>query len=383
MSLPGENLPAVSLFSGVGGLDIAAAGHPLGTDPAEELVRAAVHVEWEGDEAVTLAANWDSPVLQADIRELSTKEILRSAGLSKGEATLVMGGPPCTPFSKSGFWLDYKRESRDPNASLLDDFARVVTEARPEAFVMENVQGLTYRTHRAQLDRLLSKLEAAGYSPQWKVLNAAAFGVPQLRKRVFIVGRRDGKPFRFPEETHSGWTEHTTVFDSSKRPYVTSREALADLLPGVPEPEEIINGDFGNIVATIPPGQNYLWHTDRGGGQPLFKWRSRYWTFLLRLDPDRPSSTLQSSPGPYVGPFHWENVVDSEGRERARRLRVPEMRRLMTFPDDYEIVGTRRSIQRQLGNAVPPVLGRVVIRSLLSQLGHLEPEDARDQLVLA
>ena len=90
-------------------------------------------------------------------------------------------GPPCTPFSKSGYWLDYKREDRDPDASLLDEYARVVEEAQPEAFILENVQGLTYRTHRRQLARLLQRLDAAGYRPKWKVHNAADFGVPQLR----------------------------------------------------------------------------------------------------------------------------------------------------------------------------------------------------------
>jgi DNA (cytosine-5)-methyltransferase 1 len=383
-----ERLPVISLFSGAGGLDLAVErclerpGSP--TKKAPQPLRVAVALDCEADAAATLRKNFTCPVLEDNILTTPTSVILGAGGLSKGDAALVVGGPPCTPFSKSGFWLDYKRESRDPHASLLDEFARVVAEGRPEAFVLENVQGLTYRTHAAQLKRLSGRLESAGYNPQWQVLNAAAYGVPQLRKRVFIVGRRDGRPFRFPAPTHSGWTEHTRIFDATKQPFMTAGEVLKDLLPGEPEPGEIVSGQFAELAAAVPAGQNYLWHSERGGGERAFRWRSRYWTFLLRLDPDRPATTLQAQPGPWVGPFHWENVLDEVGRERARRLRVPEMLRLMAFPDGYQLVGDRRSVQRQLGNAVPVRLGAVVIRALLEQLGHAEPsnEDEERQLAL-
>jgi DNA (cytosine-5)-methyltransferase 1 len=318
--------------------------------------------------------------LCGEIRTTPTSEILEAGGLSVGDATLVIGGPPCTPFSKSGFWLEEKRNSADPNASLLDEYVRVIRDSRPEAFVLENVQGLTYKTHQAQFERLLVSLRELGYNPTWKVLLAADYGVPQLRRRVFVVGRRDGKPFKFPSKTHSGWSERDQVIDPTKLPYVTTRQVLADLLPGEPEDEEIVEGEFGELAAEVPPGQNYLWHTSRYGGRDVFKWRSRYWTFLLRLDPDRPSTTLQAQPGPWVGPFHWENVRNSRGELRARRLRLPEMLKIMTFPDDFAIVGSRSDAQRQLGNAVPVELGKVVIRALMEQLGHLGAE-AEDMTV--
>jgi len=111
-------------------------------------------------------------------------------------------------------------------------------------------------------------------------------------------------------------------------------------------------GSTRTCYRTSPPGENYLHYTaERGHPDPRFTWRSRYWSFLLKLHPDRPSPTIQAQPGPNVGPFHWDN----------RRLRVGEAKRLFTFPDSFEFVGSRASVQAQLGNAVPPLLAHRVI----------------------
>jgi DNA (cytosine-5)-methyltransferase 1 len=373
----GEQLPVVSLFSGAGGLDLAverADAEPLNTaDLGSGLLRVSVATDYNQPALDTLRANIrDAPTLAGDIRHVSTEAILDAAGLRPKEPVLVVGGPPCTPFSKSGFWLEQKRESRDPNASLLDEYVRVVRETRPEAFILENVQGLTYRTHQAQFGRLLQALGELGYNPQWKVLLAADFGVPQLRRRVFVIGRRDGVKLEFPEPTHSGWSERDRKVDESKLPHVTAGQAFADLSHLAPASlDEIVDGEYGERAAEVPPGQNYLWHTDRYEGRNRFEWRSRYWTFLLRLDPNRPSTTLQAQPGPWVGPFHWENVRTASGAERARRLRANEMLRLMSFPDDFRIEGNRADLQRQLGNAVPVELGKAVVRSVVDQLGYI------------
>lgn len=374
----GDELPVVSLFSGAGGLDLAverANAEPLvSADPGDGLLRISVATDYNDAALETLKANFEAArTLVGDIRTISTERVLAEAGLTPGEPVLVVGGPPCTPFSKSGFWLEQKRESRDPNASLLDEYVRVVRDSRPEAFVLENVQGLTYKTHKAQFERLLQGLGDLGYNPQWKVLLAADYGVPQLRRRVFVVGRRDGQKFEFPTPTHSGWSENSRVVDATKLPHVTASEALK----GLPQlsratKDEVVEGQFAQLAAEVPPGQNYLWHTERYGGRNHFEWRSRYWTFLLRLDPNRPSTTLQAQPGPWVGPFHWENVRSDEGEERARRLRVSEMLRLMSFPDDFAVIGARSDAQRQLGNAVPLELGKAVVRALMVQLGYIE-----------
>ncbi|OHU78362.1 DNA cytosine methyltransferase [Mycobacteroides chelonae] len=385
----GEQLPVVSLFSGAGGLDLAVAradGEPLASgDHGSGLLRVSVATDYNQLALQTLKANFkDAATLTGDIREIPTEQILDTAGLRVSEPVLLVGGPPCTPFSKSGFWLEQKRESRDPNASLLDEYVRVVREARPTAFVLENVQGLTYKTHKAQFDRLLNGLSELGYNPQWKVLLAADYGVPQLRRRVFVVGRRDGKKFEFPEPTHSGWSERDRKIDDTKIPHVSAAQAFADL-PRLASAslDEIVDGRYAELAAEVPPGQNYLWHTDRYGGRNHFEWRSRYWTFLLRLDPDRPSTTLQAQPGPWVGPFHWENVRTAAGEERVRRLRVNEMLRLMSFPDDFKIDGSRSDVQRQLGNAVPLELGKAVVRSLMGQLGYIGGKRVARKVVFA
>lgn len=378
-----EQLPVVSLFSGAGGLDLAverADAEPLQTaDPGGGLLKVVAATDYNAAALETLVANFpDTQPIIGDIRGLSTDHLLEAGGLGGCQPVLVVGGPPCTPFSKSGFWLEEKRESQDPNASLLDEYVRVVRESKPEAFVLENVQGLTYKTHHAQFQRLLRGLGKLGYNPQWRVLLAADHGVPQLRRRVFVVGRRDGEAFRFPEPTHSGWSERDRRIDESKIPHVTAAQAFAGL-PSVKlaSDDEIVDGRYGQLAAEIPPGQNYLWHTDRNGGRNEFEWRSRYWTFLLRLDPNRPSSTLQAQPGPWVGPFHWENVRSNLGNERARRLRTNEMLRLMSFPDDFKIAGSRADVQRQLGNAVPVELGKVVVRALMTQLGYMQEPPKR------
>ncbi len=348
---------AISLFSGAGGLDLGveAAGFHVG-----------VAVEVDGDAADTMEKNFTgvvSPVIRQDILDVPTRELVRTAGLRGRERpALLVGGPPCTPFSKSGFWLDWKRAGLDPDASLLQAYTRVLAEARPRAFILENVYALTYgnKASGPAFDRLLREIDVAGYSCRWQVLNAADFGVPQLRPRLFVVGvpKRCRLP-ELPEPTHYGpWERRTTSRPPGAVPHVTTGQALAGLQT-VPEPEEVIRGKYGHLLPAIPPGDNYLFYTaKRGHPEPRFDWRSRYWSFLLKLDPNRPSPTIQAHPGPNVGPFHWDN----------RRLRVPELRRLFTYPDDFEFAGKRASVQAQIGNSVPPLLARKVAEQVAAVL---------------
>lgn len=368
-------MDAVSLFTGAGGLD-------LGCEASGFATRAAVE---HNDQAVeTLRANQPAffPSLSeeaifSDIVTLDYDALLEASGLLQGEADLVHGGPPCTPFSKSGYWLAYKRAGEDPKASLLDSYVEAIRAIQPKSFLMENVFALAYRKSRQVLDRFISGVREAGYSFDMKVMVAADYGAPQLRQRLICVGLREDlldKPvgqyeFPFPEPTHSGPHETRTKYDRGLPPHRTAREAFKGLSrrANPPEPNEVIAGTFRDALLGVPPGDNYLfWTAHRGHPEPRFEWRSRYWTFLLKLHPDRPSPTIQGQPGPWVGPFHWEN----------RRLRVGELKRLMTFPDKFKVCGRRRDQQLQLGNAVPPLLAQVVTQRLaeeLQRLGACEP----------
>ena len=315
-----------------------------------------------------------------DILNLDVNDLLAQVGRDEGEIDLVHGGPPCTPFSKSGYWLAYKRAGEDPKASLLDEYVRVVAEVRPKAFLMENVYGLAYgNQNRPVLERFIERIRAAGYSFDSKVLLAADYGVPQLRQRFICVGLRndlldvptDFWRLQWPLPTHSGPHETRTSFDRTLPTHRTTSEAFDGLTvhTNPPEPEEVVTGTFESELREVPPGNNYLyWTARRGHPQPRFKWRSRYWTFLLKLDPDRPSPTIQGQPGPWVGPFHWDN----------RRLRLAELKRIQEFPDEYAIVGTRREQQLQVGNAVPPRLGYVVALALRHELARLGVGEASE-----
>ena len=162
----------------------------------------------------------------------------------------------------------------------------------------------------------------------------------QIRERVFLVGSRDGRAFRFPyaqfADPEKSDTQGTLF---ALEPYRTAWDAIGDL-------DHIDHGDtlrmtgkWAGLLPSIPEGQNYLWHSERGGGVPLFRWRSRYWSMLLKLAKDRPSWTIQAQPGSAIGPFHWRN----------RRLSPRELCRIQTFPDDFEVQGGITSIQRQAG----------------------------------
>lgn len=350
---------AISLFSGAGGMDYGfeAAGF-----------RTAAALEFEHDCCDTLRENRNWPVIEQDVFKVTTKQLLKTAGLKKGEADVLIGGPPCQPFSKSSYWVrgDSLR-LKDPRADTLFAYMRIVEEAQPKTFLLENVGGLAFGSKDEGLRFLLSKIDAinkkvkTNYRPKFKVMNAAEYGVPQTRERFILIASRDGKEFQFPKATHRDPNTLTNELPfNDLEPYRTAWDALADVGPAKDE-SLAMQGYWGELLPSIPEGNNYLWHTNRSGGLPLFGWRRRYWQFLLKLAKNRPSWTIQAQPGPAIGPFHWEN----------RRLSVSELCRLQTFPDGLKIMGGRTSIQRQLGNAVPSLLAEVLGRDIRTQLlGH-------------
>jgi DNA (cytosine-5)-methyltransferase 1 len=344
-------LRAISLFTGAGGLDFGfeAAGFET-----------AVAIEVDQKCIATLRSNRDWPVIPRDIARVNSKAILATASLGVGEADVLIGGPPCQPFSKSGFWANGDAARlNDPRARTLSGYIRVLQDTLPKAFLLENVEGLGFRRKDEALSFICRELNrinlqaGTSYSPSIAVLNAADYGVPQTRRRLFIIGSRDKTEFRFPASTHVA----PETLDSAKgEPHMTAWDAMWDVASE--DPSLALRGKWSGLLPSIPEGHNYLWHTDRGGGEPLFGWRRRYWNFLLKLAKNRPAWTLQAQPGPATGPFHWEN----------RRLSAREMARLQTFPDSIRIPDLLADAQRQIGNAVPSLLAEVLAREIRAQL---------------
>jgi len=345
----------ISLFSGAGGLD-------YGFEAAGFETRVALEIN--ADCCATLRRNRPWQVIERSIFDVPSGELLGAADLKRGEADVLIGGPPCQPFSKSGYWAsgDTKR-LQDPRADTLSAYLRVLEDTLPKTFLLENVYGIAYSGKNEGFELLLrriaeiNKRQGVDYAPSFKVLKAANYGVPQLRERFFLIASRDGATFDFPPQTHWPADELEGLLVSPGPSYRTAWDALGDVHP---EPHENlrVRGKWADLLPSIPEGHNYLWHTDRGGGLPLFGWRRRFWTFLLKLAKNQPSWTLQAQPGPAVGPFHWEN----------RRLSMRELCRLQTFPDDVVIAGRHAAVHRQVGNAVPSLLAEVLARAIRHQL---------------
>jgi DNA (cytosine-5)-methyltransferase 1 len=354
-SSPNETLKVLSLFTGAGGLD-------LGLEAAGfEIVGC---VEMNDDARRTLAKNrpaW-SVSTPGDIHAHEPGALVRSFGLKQGEVALVSGGPPCQPFSKSSYWVNGGAPGmRDPRAATLHAYLGVVEAALPEVMLLENVKGIAYsrsgkpgEQHEAALDVLRCELDAINarhgteYAPHVLHLDAARYGVPQHRERVFVLATRDGQALELPKATHGDPARG----GGSVVRYATAWDALAELdATKNDDPTLKLTGYWAALLPSIPEGHNYLWHTPRGGGEPLFGWRTKYWSFLLKLAKLRPSWTLQALPGPATGPFHWRN----------RRLSIEEMARLQTFPEDARrIEGSYFSARRQVGNAVPSAVGELL-----------------------
>jgi DNA (cytosine-5)-methyltransferase 1 len=174
-----------------------------------------------------------------------------------------------------------------------------------------------------------------------------------LRERVFIVASIDGQELELPPPSHGEAKD--------LKPFLTVWDAIGDLDTEKWPADLNATGRWAALLPSIPEGHNYLWHTPRNasnGGEPLFGWRTRFWSFLLKLAKNRPSWTIQAEPGPATGPFHW----------RSRLLSIQEMCRLQTFPRNYDILGDWRSARRQVGNAVPSAIGELLGWEIRRQL---------------
>jgi len=367
----------ISLFSGAGGLDVGA------TMAGAEVV-CCVDNDKDSLETLKLNAGERPPtILHADISILTGEDILSACGYKKGDIELLIGGPPCQSFSKNNYWTQSGEESlrrkkrrqasaaaagrefleeltlakskkrvevhEDKRTSLVMEYARLIDEISPRAFVFENVLSITHPKNKKYLQEFKDFVENCGYNIKEYRLSSEQFGVAQKRKRVFVVGCKDGD-LEEPLVTHSN-DESLNL-----KSITTSKDAIhAYRFKKYFEEGEIIDGRWSAYLPDIPPGMNYKALTSWAGyPNPIFEAETRFWNFLLKLDPNKPSWTIAASPGPWVGPFHWEN----------RRLRAVEMAAIQSFPHGYKFFGTRRSKIRQIGNAVPPLMAKAVIELL-------------------
>jgi DNA (cytosine-5)-methyltransferase 1 len=331
----------ISLYTGAGGLDI-------GAQKAGFEIRLCVEINPVRVETLSLNnPSWQ--VVKDDVTRLSGSSILKRSGLRKSDTFFLSAASPCAPYSKSAFWVPNRLShvKSDYRTPTLWHFVRLVREMRPEGFIFENVDGLLFEPCLPLFRRMINSLRRSGYGLSWRVVNAANFGVAQKRERVFVVGLKNGQAFNFPEPTHSPPN------------YVSAANAFRGL-QDKEEDGETVTGKWAHLLSAIPPGKNYLHLTKaRGRRKAIFRWRSRYWSFLLKLSPRLPSWTIQAHPGPYCGPFHWKN----------RRLRISELKRIQTFPDSYRLAGDRTSAWAQLGDATPPLVAAKLCAAMLKQAG--------------
>lgn len=345
-------ITALDLFCGAGGF-------------TEGLLRAGIRVvgaldSWDRA-ARTYRLNFDHPVAQADIRTLSVGDFRAHLGLGDGCPDVVVGGPPC-----QGFSIQRIGASEDARNDLIFEFARFVIGLRPRMFVMENVPGLLGGRGRRLATRFEDMLRAEGYAVHVARVNAAAYGVPQTRNRIFYYGWLAGSvaPFIFPQPTHEAAA------------YVTVMDAMGDL-PSPPADRTPAQGDpLHRRTYLSPLNQERLRHIPPGGGfenlpvdlrvnahkKGADSIGHRY--VYGRLAPDKPAGTITArfdsfTRGRFAHPLEDRNITLREGA------------RLQTFPDTHRFEGTQEDIAALIGNAVPPRLAEIIGRAIV---GHLLDE---------
>lgn len=349
-----DGVVALSLFSGAGGLDIASfmANVPvvLSTDFDEDCI-----------ETLKLNSVYkDTELILGDLHEISSETFKARLKRFPHHKVILIGGAPCQPFSKAGYWITNKKRRgiNDPRARLIDEYLRVMMDVRPNGFVFENVESLLHPTNKAIADQFLSIAYENGYACKVVRANALDYGVPQKRKRIFVLGTKGDFKSQEPKKTHCNPEQ---CEETGLLPHVAVGEAISGFeSEEYFEPEEVTQGGtYHEDLCEVPPGMNYkaltAWY---GYKNPKFVADKRFWSFLLKLSPEKPSWTITAQPGPWVGPFHWDN----------RRLRVPEIAAIQTFPRDYKFFGSRRSVQKQIGNAVPPLMGKAMIEFVRESL---------------
>lgn len=355
-------MKAVDLFAGAGGLSLGL---------AQAGVEVELAVEFQPDFASTYRTNHpDTTMICDDIAAVRFDDTIRAMGLT-GTIDLVCGGPPCQGFSTVG-----KKDQHDPRNSLFHEFLRAVDEIEPRAVLFENVSGF-YRMYQGIIfGELVRELESRAYTIDSRILDAVEYGLPQYRKRTVIIAVRDCPAIIWPAPTHGS----TAGLFSGNTQQLCLNDAISDL------PSLCVGGSSAEY-ATTP--QNEYQRILRGDAHRLTehncaKYGDRMQEILelipargsvndlperlrpkgyfantyARLTADQPSPTITRNFGT---PSSSRCVHPTQNRALSTR----EGARLQGFPDSYQFVGSKTSKNLQIGNAVPPILGRVLGESLV------------------
>jgi len=360
---------AISLFSGAMGLD-------LGIEKAGFTIK--VCVEMDKWAAQTIQTNTDIPVINKDINTVSTSEILKTAGLTKENVDLVVGGPPCQAFSTAG----RQRGLADFRGNVIIQYLRVVSDISPKYFILENVRGLLsaklnsvpveYEEEYGSIKDVkgsvlffvTQEFKKMGYKISYALLNAANYGVPEKRERVIIIGNK-GHRVPIPSPTHS----EKGLFGTKK--WITLREAIGDLENRDDLHYIQLRKNSIPFLTKLKAGQNWRNLSSEDAEKAMGK--AYYLSggktgFMRRLSFDEPSPTLVTSPTmPATLLCH---------PTRLRPLAVEEYARIQQFPDDWKFTGKIETIYKQIGNAVPVGLGYAaghqVMRDILGEVKYNE-----------
>lgn len=355
----------IDLFSGAGGLSrgFMDAGYDVivGVDNDEMALK-------------TFKENHgNSEVLQLDLFDHDNLDIivdfLKARGIEIGDLDVLIGGPPCQGFSIAG-----PRDMNDKRNLLYLAMVKLAERLKPKAVLLENVPGLIQTNCGIGAKRITEDFSKIGYDMRSQILYAPDYGIPQIRKRVFFVGLRNAeKSFEFP----------VPLF--SKSEYVTCKDAIDDLPSLQTDAGEIIYGDevqdyrtpprteyqklmrknstkvynhIGSIpiektkkmISLVPEGKNYRSLPDE------YRKMYKYHEALTRYNGDKPSLTINTG---HRSHFHYKwNRIPT----------VRESARLQSFPDDFIFYGNKSMQYRQVGNAVPPMLGQVLASKLKEYL---------------
>lgn len=363
-------LKLVDLFSGAGGMSYGfslAGFEPIaGIDKEKKFIKA-FNNSHEGVEAIV-----------SDLGENKARSLLEDRGITRDDVDVIIGGPPCKGFSTVG-----DRDESDDRNKLVREFAHALDDLKPSAFVMENVEGLKSMEDEEGnlvIDELEKMFNKYGYDIKYTVLKASDYGVPQNRKRLFIVGMKsDIEDFEWPETTHTP-KKSLENYSEDKKPYVAVNEAISDI-PNLDAGEKttkykdkpsteyqkmmrngqdiLLNHKTPNHSAKIverlrnvPQGGN---HQDLPEELQL---SGGYSNIYGKLDPEQPADTITANFGCVSAPGKFIHPYDN------RALTVREGARLQSFPDSYEFFGNQSQQYKQVGHAVPPLLAKAIAKEV-------------------